>query len=56
MIIISSSFGEILKIEFKPKTNFEPVVTLFSDSHSDVIFSMACPSYVEYNKYYLKFK
>ncbi|VVC40847.1 Hypothetical protein CINCED_3A004867 [Cinara cedri] len=44
MIIVTSSFGEILKVEFKSGNNFEPIVTLISESHKDIIFSMTCPS------------
>ncbi|VVC34354.1 WD40/YVTN repeat-like-containing domain,WD40-repeat-containing domain,Quinoprotein alcohol [Cinara cedri] len=42
LIIITTPFGEILKVKFKPKPNFEAVVSLISDSHKDVIFTIAC--------------
>lgn len=42
-IIVTSAFGEIIKVELKPDKK-EPIVSLLSDSHKDVIFCMACSS------------
>lgn len=42
MIIVTSAFGEILKVEWKSENNYTANVSLISDSHKDVIFSMAC--------------
>lgn len=50
-IIITSTFGEILKVELQ-QNNSAPVVTLISETHKDVIFSLAC-SYFSYVKYIL---
>lgn len=47
VIIITSAFGEIIKV--KLQNNRPPLVTLLSESHKDVIFSIACPTYVKYN-------
>lgn len=44
MIIVTSAFGEILKVEWKSENNSTPIITLISDSHKDVIFSIACAS------------
>lgn len=56
LIIITSSFGEIFKVEFKPEENFKPIVTLISEYHKNVIFSIACSLYVRYQYYNLKCK
>jgi len=41
IIIVTSAFGEILKVELPLNKNSEPIVTLISDTHKDVIFSIA---------------
>uniref|UniRef100_A0A2H8TR50 Gem-associated protein 5 n=1 Tax=Melanaphis sacchari TaxID=742174 RepID=A0A2H8TR50_9HEMI len=43
ILIVTSGFGEILKVEIKPDMISEPIVTLMSDTHKDIIFSIACP-------------
>jgi len=47
-LIVTSGFGEILKIELKSDMVTGPTVTLISDSHKDIVFSIACPRYVQY--------
>ncbi|XP_027854379.1 gem-associated protein 5 isoform X3 [Aphis gossypii] len=42
ILIVTSGFGEILKVEIKPDMISEPIVTLISDTHKDIIFSIAC--------------
>ncbi|XP_050440258.1 gem-associated protein 5-like isoform X2 [Adelges cooleyi] len=50
-IIVTSGFGEILKVDFQLNKDMAPVITLINDMHKDVIFSIASP--VEASKPYL---
>lgn len=46
ILIVTTGFGEILKVEIKPDMISEPIVNLISDTHKDIIFSIACSQYV----------
>jgi len=48
ILIVTSGFGEIIKIELRTDLVCGPIVSLISDSHKDIIFSIACPRYVKY--------
>ncbi|KAL4096870.1 hypothetical protein QTP88_021745 [Uroleucon formosanum] len=43
ILIVTSGFGEIIKIELRQDLVCGPIVSLISDSHKDIIFSIACP-------------
>jgi len=46
ILIVTSGFGKILQVELKPDMISEPIVTLISDTHRAIIFSIACPRYI----------